>query len=511
MSFLDGPDSPISDNPQERVSYSGAPFAGSQGTQAQYGGVGSFLSGLFDGLFDFTPSNVLGGIGLTLGGPLAGAIGRGIGGMFDNASFSSLDTSRTNIDALGHYGSNLGNISGLPGFFGGPAQGSGQFGSFGSFGSFGNPFNVPGVDTSQEQRFAPQIQAVVAANPGASPAQIAQILREKGIVDLVPLQGNYPGLAPFLAGAGGAAGGAAAGGAANPLRFSADNPLIPLIGLPGSSGGAPVNNQIDSPLFGQTSSSGGNSPFKFTGTFGEINVDPATGSVTMGLPALNALRAERRAATENQASFLESQAAKFDLKPLSSAISEKFGSQRLRLENAKLKAVSNARSQFERNKLGGSSFAEREIGSLEAEFGLAENELGKEESLAVANTTLQELEIKTKLVDQANALRLNTVKEDITNAYGETLFATQLSGLFAELFEKSRQVQMQLAVSEAQSIRNAIFGIQQANISAASAAERTRSVIDFEKEKSIGSGLASIFSKPAEKLVENIFGKLFKF
>ena len=101
-------------------------------------------------------------------------------------------------------------------------------------------------------------------------------------------------------------------------------------------------------------------------------------------------------------------------------------------------------------------------------------------------------------------MRASAITEDLKTLFGEAAIAGSLGTAFMQLFQQAANLEKQLIVSEAQSIRASIFGTQKASIDANAAADRQSSQIDFLSNQALGAGIGKIVQKP----LEDLFGKI---
>ena len=213
--------------------------------------------------------------------------------------------------------------------------------------------------------------------------------------------------------------------------------------------------------------------FGFSAPGGTFAVTPGGGAFTPSTSLTEAQRA-RSQRFGTAASFLDTQAAQFDLGPLVAAQKQGFAETRTRLGNAEARTVSDVTDQFARRRLSGSSFAIQGIAAARAEFAAQRRSVDTEERIAVAQARLTEIEQKTNIQNQANQLRIQQTQADITDIFGQTEQAATLASQFAELFTNNLNAQLQASVTEGDSIRRTLASLEAARIGAEAGLEQTR-------------------------------------
>ena len=223
------------------------------------------------------------------------------------------------------------------------------------------------------------------------------------------------------------------------------------------------------------------------------------------------------------ADMLEKQAASFDFEPLTAARRQVFKQQRERLNLAKTAALGDITESFRRNKVLGSSLAADRIAGAAAEFALAENELAGREATEVATSKLQELEIKTSLLERASQQRITAATAAIDDAFNVANIGVQAQQIHGQikasltaLEQENLNVQLQLAAREAQGVRDFLLGQQELDVRR-QGIEAGRDVgmaeIGQNRDEFIGGGIGGllqpIIGPTLGRLGESLVGSLF--
>lgn len=328
--------------------------------------------------------------------------------------------------------------------------------------------------------------------------------------------------------------------------------ILPGVTTPGVS--EPVSGAVTSTVTAEPFFSPGNpnqpvNPFSFprttlanvTGAFsdpmaGRSFSDPIAGRSL--IPDTMGLVGARSTALINEAARLEMEAGKFSLGELANAKKRQFGLARERLEERRIARRGEAEAMLNRSRVGGSTLALAALGSVDAQFAEEAKALEVSEAESVAQSRLQEIEVKNELYTRASQARIQAVQSSIDDLFKtadiglkdaslriqaadiglkEASLRVQaaesrdrLMAAFAAIEGEITRTQMQIAASEAQSIRDNITRLKVGR-EANEASERiNEKKIDFEADKGIGQALSGVIeptiTQVGRSLSDWIFG-----
>jgi len=175
-------------------------------------------------------------------------------------------------------------------------------------------------------------------------------------------------------------------------------------------------------------------------------------------------------------------------------------------------AVGNLRQQLSRRRVLGSSFANDDINRQAAEFEKQRTELSDRKATVAAESLLQEFGIKTDLLTRASGLRVQAAQQEIAAVLGETEIAAQMATAISALAQESLNLKLQIAASEAQSIRDNLTRQKAIESSASSAAAIAAADRDQRQGIGIGSLIGTVATAPTQgggSIIGKIFGGLF--
>lgn len=224
------------------------------------------------------------------------------------------------------------------------------------------------------------------------------------------------------------------------------------------------------------------------------------------VPDMMGLSGTRSRALFDEAARLESEAGRFSLGEITNAKQQQFALARERLGRTKASRMSEAEAMLNRNRVGGSTLAISALGTVDAEFAQQERELEVAEAESVAQSRLQEIDVKNELYSRASQSRIQAVQATVEDVFKTAELGMKdqalrvqaqesrdrLLAAFAAIEGEITRTQMQIAASEAQSIRDNLTRLKIGRESNDASERINDARIGFETDKGIGQGLSGV-------------------